>query len=362
MINNKWHPSILKAVQRHKEFFEGKRNYLVKINIPCTCKELLETEIPLEGLDWENDYDEYVRCRVENGKRKAKIRLDLDIGDDYIPHYHPFFGISEHHSFFGGKVSFGGGTSYVEPVISAAKEWRQLKPNMNNLWIQRLVWGLDYCREKGDGILLSSYRGGNGPLDMANGVMGDNLFTECYDDPENMHKVMKVCTEGVLATFALQRKYCTEIQGGHIVPCGNLWVPGNNIGHVSLDAVCLAGPKVFEEFEKPYLNKIAKKTGGMVIHSHMMGLSLFSTMFKANGFLAFAPADDPKEPSPHEVVELIHESIGEVPLIINLKEENFADVLPSFTNKRGIFYLEAKNKDDAKRLLEKVDSFCPLQR
>ena len=40
------------------------------------------------------------------------------------------------------------------------------------------------------------------------------------------------------------------------MPMGALWVPDPMAGHISLDAACLAGPDLYDEFEKPYLEAI----------------------------------------------------------------------------------------------------------
>ncbi|MDO8682194.1 MAG: hypothetical protein Q7N50_01760, partial [Armatimonadota bacterium] len=265
---SEFHPAIQQAVIRHQEFFAGKRDYLIKVIVPIDCKEELEPEIHFNDVDWQNGFDDYVRLKVENGKKTARRRLAMGIEDDTIPYYYPYFGSSIHHSFYGGQVSFSKGTSYVEPVITSSAQWKELRPDMNSPWLQKLAKGLAYCRDHGEGVLLASYRGANGPLDMVNAVMGNNMFTEFYDDPDNLHRTLEECTAVIMPLFDLQRENNTEIAGGRIVPMGNMWVPNDVVGHIALDAACLAGAAFYEEFERPYLEKVTGACGGAYIHSH----------------------------------------------------------------------------------------------
>jgi hypothetical protein len=360
--SNNFDLSILRTVQRHKEFYNRKRNFLVKVDVPLDCENMLKPEINFNDLDWDRDFDEYVESRVENGKTRSRRRIQMGLEDDYIPYYHPYFGISIHHSFFGGKVRFGGGTSYADHFISNASEWENLKYDINSKWVQMLAKGMAFCRDHGEGVLAASLRGGNGPLDMANGVMGNELFTELYDDPDNLHKVMEICYESVLSIFKLQKQNCSKIVGGHIAPIGNFWIPESCIGHISFDAACLAGPNVFDEFEKPYLNRLADETGGFIVHSHMLGKRMFKEMCSIKGMLVFAPVDDPNQPTLLDELDAVQEAVGDIPLLINIPEHRLDEALPKLAGRRAIIGLTATDPDNAKKQLEKVDKICPLLR
>jgi len=355
-----FHPAIQRAVQRHREFYAGERDFLLQIHLPVPLDDL-EPCPPVEAVDWEHGYDEYVRVNVENGKKYASRRLDVDIDDDLIPGYHPRFGISIHSSFFGGAVHFGGDTSYVEPVISRAADWAQLAPDVNNFWLQRLTRGMAYTRDHGDGVLIATFRGANGPLDMANGVLGNTFFDELYDDPKNMHRVVDVCWQATLLTFNLQRQYCTEIAGGHVAP-GGYWLPSEAIGHLSVDASCLISPAMFDEFEKPYLEQIAARTAGMFVHVHMLGRHAFRNLAQTKGVLVISPADDPNQPALLDELDNVLDAVGDIPLTVGIRRDRFAEDLPKFTGRRAIFSTFAANRDEALAIMEEVDRYCPLKR
>lgn len=360
--DNAYHPDILAAAQRHKEFFEGRRPYLVKIEIPVQPTGPQEREIPFDELDWERDFDANVRAQVANAVSLARTRLDMKLGDDWIPCYHPYFGISIHVSFFGGAVHHGGGTSYADPVILRAADWEQLRADFSSPWPQRLGRGLAYCRDHGQGVLLASFRGANGPLDMANGVLGNALFSEYYDNPQDVHRVLKVCWPATLAAFEFQKKHCSKILGGHIVPMGNVWMPDPCVGHVSLDAACLSGPDSYEEFEVPYLARIVERVRGMFIHTHMMAWKMFANKCRTPGVWLFHPVDDPGQPKMLDKIDPVIEAAGDVPLLVEVNEDRFGEILPRFKNKRALIWAQARDASHARKVMEQIDRYCPLER
>ena len=355
------HPAITRAITRHREFFAGTRDYLVKVSVPVNAPRVAEPPL-YDELDWDNDFQRYVIGNVANNVEQARARLNSDINDDTIPAYFPYFGISIHHSFFGGKVSFSHGTSYAENVINNAGEWGKLNPDSNNIWLRRLAWGLAYARDHGEGVLLASMRGGNGPLDMANGVMGNELFTEIYDDPENMHRVMDICTNAILQSFQVQTENCSDIAGGRMVPMGGLWVPTPMIGHISLDAVCLTGPAAYETYEHPCLELMADKTTGFIIHTHMLGHRLFPLMLKTRGIKLFSPVDDPNTPTLIDELDSVLAVMGEVPLQLHIPKERLQEILTKLQGHRAVITISAIDADDARRQLDIIDGFCPLKR
>jgi hypothetical protein len=350
------HPAITRAIGRHREFFAGTRQYLVKIHVPVRTEPVAAPAY--DGLDWARDFDAYVAGGVENGVRQARARLALDLDDDTIPAYFPYFGIAIHHAFFGGEVTFSHGTSYAAPIIDRAAQWPELRPTTENPWMQRLARGLAYARDHGEGVLLASFRGGNGPLDMAGGVLGNALYTEMYDDPESVARLLDVCTDAIRLTFDWQRQHCSIVDGGGVCPMGGLWLPAPAVGHVSLDAACLAGPAAYDEFERPWMERLP----AAVIHTHTLGRRAFEAMCRTRGFLVFAPANDPNCPTVLDDLDGILADIGDVPLMLDLPTDQLPDLLPKFHGRRAVFTLSAPDVDTARRVLDAVDRYCPLER
>ena len=356
MQKTNFHPAIERAVNRYREWHAGKRAFMVQAHVPVS-QDGLAVPPAYDGLDWDRDFDAYVRINVENAKTLAERRLDLGIDDDYLPSYHPYFGISIHCAFFGGKVHFGGGTSYMDPVISSASEWERLHADPDNIWLRRLLQGLAYCRDHGDGVLLAGYRGGNGPMDMANAVLGNAFFTEVFDDPDNMHRVMDVCTKGIRMTFDLQKANNTDVMGGHIA--GGVWLPEPMIGHLSVDATCLTGPHVYDEFEKPYLERLAAEAGGYFMHTHMLGRPVYRSLRATKGMVIISPADDPNQPTMLDALDEVLDLIGNTAFTIGVPIARFDEVLPKLKGRRAIISFAAKDRTEALGAMEQIDKGLP---
>jgi hypothetical protein len=173
---------------------------------------------------------------------------------------------------------------------------------------------------------------------------------------------MKICTDAILQSFNIQVQHCTSIAGGRMVPMGNFWVPSPMIGHISLDAACLAGPAAFERYEQPCLERMADETEGYIVHTHMLGQRIFPNMLKTRGIKVFAPVDDPNSPTLIDNIDSVLAVSGTVPLQLNIPEQRLHEILPKFQGRRAVITLAAADADDARRQIEIVDSYCPLCR
>lgn len=373
------HPELERVIQRHKEFFSGTRNYLFKVTLngfdrsswPMNnnskevvgksllsvyeeMKEKFVEEVPYAGLDWERDFQKYYQSAVENRRIAASYRLDFGLGDDNIPAYFPYFGNAIHHAFFGGQLSFQGETSYCTSVIQEAAEYEKLSFDTENIWMQRLCEGMDWCREHGEGVLLASLRGVNGPLDMANGVMGNSLFTEVIDDEENMKRVMKICTEACDAMCRMQKEHASCVKGGYISAMGNLWMPEPMYGQLSVDAAMMAGPRIYEKFEKPYIERLAEIYQGFLVHSHLMGWKMHDKLAQTKGSAIIRPSEDPNRPTLTEIMPSLLEQAPNKVFMVEIKKETIENLIPCFKGRRAIFELKAQDIEDAKNQLEKI--------
>lgn len=99
---------------------------------------------------------------------------------------------------------------------------------------------------------------GGAPLDMANGAMGDSLFTEMIEHKGNMHRVLEICKDACDAMYAMQQECASQVLGGTIAAQGNIWIPAPMFGYISTDAGHMAGPRFYEKFDKTYLEQRAE--------------------------------------------------------------------------------------------------------
>jgi hypothetical protein len=365
------HPELVRIVNRHKQFYAGERGCLIKISIEPQKNEIAEENAPRSKeiadmrdrlLSWPQDNDSgwddvfkpyYMEC-VRDAAIRAKRRLDMGLGDDCIPFYQPSTGSAEHHALFGGKVAFGGGTSWVRPVIGKACEYEGLRFDLSNIWVRRITEAMAYARDNGRGVLPASLRGGNGPLDMANGAMGDAVFTELLDDEEGMRRILDICAEACEAMYRLQQDCASHIMGGYIGGHGNLWIPAPMFGHVSADASLLTGPELYSRFEKKRIECLAAKFGGLYLHTHMVGWRMFGEYAKTDGVKIMRPANDPNQKTLVGRLEETLDAIGGVILVIPVEPGELGRALEVLGGRRAVFEISAAGRDDALRQMEQI--------
>lgn len=379
------HTEVKNAIDKHREFYEGKRNYLFKFYIPGydlsnwpieerhekvisnklkndyenMVSQFVE-EIPYDGLDWDVQFEDYYKRRVHNMKIRAEHRLAMGIGDEYIPTYFPYFGNGIHHAFFGGKLTFKGGTSYCHKVIERAEEFGKLHYDIHNKWMERLARAMRYCRDHGDGVLFAALRGGNGPMDMANGIMGNSVFTEFLEDEDNMQKVMKICADSCDAMYQFQKENASQVCNGYITGQSNLWMPDPMFGQISVDAAHLAGPHLYATFEKPYIEKLTDKYQGFLLHTHMMGWMMQGTFATSKGIKIVRPSNDPHRPTVVEKLEFLLDEIKDSTLLMEVSKDEIEKVMPHFKGRKGIFELTAADRDDAMDQMERISKILDI--
>ena len=107
------------------------------------------------------------------------------------------------------------------------------------------------------------------PLDLANGIRGDALFTDLYDHPEDVHRLVDRCAEAILAAH---RRILAEAP----VPQGRwgmwrTWLP-DGILFMNADPVDLISTEFAESFDRPSSQHVMTAAGGGFYHHHTLGV------------------------------------------------------------------------------------------
>jgi hypothetical protein len=107
-----------------------------------------------------------------------------------------------------------------------------------------------------------------GPTDLANQFRGNDLFTDIYEEEENVHRLLERCTQAILDTESYIRANCLD---GYDFPGFSFgsWAPSG--AYLSCDFGDMVSPKVLREFERPYYDRIVDSWGGCYIHHHELG-------------------------------------------------------------------------------------------
>jgi hypothetical protein len=222
------------------------------------------------------------------------------LDDDAIPCLYPRFGIAEHSAFIGGEVEFSADTSYVHPCISDWTDLDRLELRDDSPWLRLVVDGLRYLAEQSAGRFAVMQRGAMAPLDLANALRGNDLFTDFYDSPGEVHRLLEFCTKACSFYLAHQKRVVPDLAGGTLSGC-YVWLPGNAVGHLSEDASVLCSPAQYREFGRPYTARVVAPFDHAFMHLHTAGVRTFPDILSIDRIDFIELANDPNTPRGIEI-------------------------------------------------------------
>jgi hypothetical protein len=233
--------------------------------------------------------DEQIALLLETWEGKRGL------DDDAIPCLYPRFGIAEHSAFIGGEVEFSADTSYVHPLIRDWGDLDGLELRDDNPWLHLVVDGLRYLAEKSAGRYAVMQRGAMSPIELANALRGNNLFTDFYDRPAEVHRLLEFCTKACGFYLAHQKRVVPDLAGGTLSGC-YVWMPGNSVGHLSEDTSVLCSPAHYREFGRPYTARLVAPFDHAFMHLHTAGVRAFPDILSIPRLDFIELANDPNTP------------------------------------------------------------------
>jgi len=169
--------------------------------------------------------------------------------------------------------------------FDADNPWVQLPLKINRaLWE---MWDEDFF------IMPYFYRT---PLDAAQGIRGGEIFTDMYDDPQRVKKLIDFCADW---NIAMHRFLHANIQRPHQWGSGvwNCYAPDRSV-IANGDAVAMIAREMHPTFERPYTEKFFTATGGGVFHNHSIGLHQVDLVAATRGVILQEIMPDPNRPDP----------------------------------------------------------------
>ena len=112
------------------------------------------------------------------------------------------------------------------------------------------------------------------PLDLANALRGNELFTDFYDCPEQVTELLRRCTATTIAFEADLRRMLGARPG---LPFWGALAPADAL-FVSEDAMDLCGPALAAQWGKPWTARLRDHFGRVAIHHHMLGAPVQSVI------------------------------------------------------------------------------------
>ena len=225
-------------------------------------------ETGLELARFPDDPAGYARDKVRECRAQFAARLAVD--DDSVP----FVNVRVHIGvmtaiFSGAEPIFDGGTSWAEPVLHDYNDLDRLQLDLSNPWLERVITGNTAVLEMHDDDFCVMPLGFRSPLDLANGIRGDDLFLEFHDRPDQVGHLVNWCADAIIAVHEHVLLRVPTPPG----QCGfwRTWLP-DGIVHMNCDPVDLMSTELAEQFDRPYTARVMQSAaGGGMYHHHGNG-------------------------------------------------------------------------------------------
>ena len=303
---------IKDKLERYKKFYAQKE--------PGTL--LIKTQFPVEGstsatyTDFDlNTWDgvkQYYRAAIQSANAVAQAHEDLE--DDSIPELFSHLGTGVGGAFFDDvPVVFTPETSWAHASIHSYSELDRLDPERDTPWAARFKEIAMYLKERCADRLCVAPVMHFSPLDAANSLRGNELFTDFYEYPEELKRLLQYCTD---VTLRLAREFgeiVGDVEGGQSM--WNVWIPGRNAVGMMEDTSNLCSSETYLCFGRSYTEQIIGRYGGFV-HNHMLGVHQFGQISSLKGLGVMNVANDPKCP---RVLEALDQIAGNLSSPINFE-------------------------------------------
>ena len=239
-------------IARHKQFFEdGERNFLLGLFVRHK-----ESNI----FSWQEMLDSPEKALRE---RLNALSLTLQIDSDILPpimHNRMLWPVA---SMFGAPMETVNGNAWVLPVIKDIHMvWDMHLPSLTSGYMPKVIEALQYFKDHAPPSMPITPPSEHGPLNIATMLRGKEFFTDIYDHPIEVHRLLDMVTETILAVERCYKDVLGEPQRYRLTKTG-YFVSGIRL---AIDSNINISPEMIEQFEMPYLSRIADEFGNLAVH------------------------------------------------------------------------------------------------
>jgi len=340
-----------RAARYHRLFASNQPGDLLIANRPSwvTKKNLFDYDFTRGG------HLEMAADMVKSAKGLLEINGDLD--DDFIPWLSVDFGIAINHTFLMDMpVQFAEWTSWADHPLSGPDGYAKLGDvhfDPNNRWVRMVREVVAYWRDHFDGTYLFTTFGHYGPLDLANGLRGNQLFTDFYDYEDEVRTLLERCTEAIISFEEDLRQVCGPYLFEYGLPFWGAMAPRGAV-FLSEDAMDLSGPNISREWGVPYSEQIRDHFGTIAVHHHMYGYHVQPVIAQEVQHSVIQISNDPNCPPAIDKLHELYQASGNNVLLLECSPEDIEAHLDDFAQIRAIIICCNADPAKAKRAVELV--------
>ena len=325
--------SIAQRVARYQQFYASNRpgDLLIVVRQNpywVTKKNLFDYDFEAGGH----------LAMAEDMARCAEVMLEKSeqAGDDLIPWMCPDFGIAIHHTYVIDRpVTFAEWTSWADHPLAGADGYSRLDEvvyNRDNRWVRLILEMARYWKAREAQPYLVNGHHHFSPLDMANALRGNDLFTDFYDVPDQVNELLRRCSEVIIAH---ERDLRAEIGMQPGMPFWGAMAPRDSV-FVSEDAMDMIGPALSAEWGQPWTEQLRDAVGGLAVHHHMLGAATQGVIGQMARHSLIQISNDPNCPPAADQLLELYEASGTNALMFDCSMEQLRRVQPVLSRIRAV--------------------------
>jgi len=284
-----------------------------------------------------------------------------DVLDDHIPVARVSFGSAAFAGFLGADVSFEYGIGWAHPFLENYDQIDTLRFDPDNPWILRQMEACRYFVTHAMGKFPVCETETIDGLNFVEALRGSHAYTDVYDEPEGVHRLLKFSSDFNIRIIDKQREILAPNLYYHdgVFSMFRTWLPGEAVW-ISVDAYGNCSPKIFREFGSPYLQRMMDYYGGGWVHVHSHALHNLTEIIKLKNLVGIEIADDPNAPSGFQQLQKIKKITGDIPLQVDCNAEEFLRAMQSHTLPGNVMYMiieGIKSVSQANRLMDEARNY-----
>jgi len=290
-------------------------------------------------------------------------RTKQHVLDDSLPVIAPSFGEGIYGGYLGGTVAFGSGTSWTQPYITDYDQVESLRYDPHNSYMELAKKCMRYYLDNARDRVAVAAPVGSSAGDTAYLGVGERLFVDFYDCPEDVERLMAQLTQFIIDCKEGFWDMGGQHQDGVFYGWMDWWITGRSV-MVGADVFCMCSREIFRRFGLPYYQRIIDHFGSGWCHLHNLGLHLLPDLAQLEGLICFEISDDPNvSRRGFLVLDEVRSVLGDIPVQVACRPKEFVDGLERGTLSGNTIYIvceenygDIKNMtvDAANRLMDRV--------
>jgi Uroporphyrinogen decarboxylase (URO-D) len=341
---------IMQRQERYRQFYADPRPG--QILILASYADAPATQ-PLDFREYdfarESEHRRYWDRLIADYLVQAAYSAEVD--DDWMPGLEIGYGFGSFGAVYcDAPLSFTENTSYIAPALERLEDMDAIDLTQERFWARVFVAAASYLSRRSEGRFLVGVYPNPSPMDVANLLRGNGIFTDLFEQPDLFRRFLERCLNA--AVVNMQRiARATHNTGGGCMAFGR-WIPH---GAVLLeDAADLISPRTYREFGMPYTQRMIDAMGGAYLHHHSLGQQQFANIAGLRGLYVEQISSDPGCRRPVTYVEEVYRHVGGMAIDLEVTPEEVYEHIAQLQKGKVILSVHTATRAEAVQLVRFV--------